>query len=156
MQFCITYISKATKLMSETELAAVLKESISWNKDHGITGMLLYIQGELLHHKEGRFIQALEGRETDVRETFEKIRKDKRHFNVSVLNETPLVLRNFEDWTMGFQSLDVKEYLSLPARFELNEDFLKYKQADSLNSALEFIKQFYSLNLSFGQKKDTL
>lgn len=142
--------------MSEAELADVLEASISWNKDHGITGMLLYIQGDLLHHKEGRFIQAIEGRENDVRQTFERIRKDKRHFNISVLNETPLVSRNFAKWTMGFQSLNAKEYMNLPGRFELNEDFLRYDQADSLNSALEFIKQFYSLNLSFGQNKETL
>jgi hypothetical protein len=98
----------------------------------------------------------LEGKETDVRETFGKIRKDERHFHVSVLHETALVSRNFPKWSMGFKSLNEKEYLNLPGRFELNEDFLKYDPRNSLNSALEFVKQFYSLNVAFGRNKDNL
>ena len=140
--------------MSEPELDALLDESRSWNVDHGITGMLLYIQGELLQHKEGRFIQALEGNESDVREIFSKIKTDKRHFNVSVLIETSMLSRNFKDWTMGFKSLDSKEYQSLPNKFELDEDFLNYVPVNSFNPALDFIKQFYSLNMAFGQNKD--
>lgn len=138
--------------MSDPELAALLSESTNWNKQHGVTGMLLYINGEMLQHKEGRFIQALEGNETDVREIFAKIRTDERHFNVYVVIETPILSRNFTDWSMGFKSLDANDYLNIPGRFELNEDFLKYDQINSFKPALDFIKQFYSLNLNFGHK----
>ncbi len=139
--------------MSDPDLVALLEESINWNKDRGITGMLLYIQSDLLQHKEGRFIQALEGKEKDVREIFTKIKKDERHFNVSVLNESPLITRNFAKWSMGFKSLNAKEFLESSGRFELNEDFLQHDPANPLNPALDFIKQFYNLNLNFQQNK---
>jgi hypothetical protein len=154
MNICITYISKATKQMLEADLDALLQECISWNKAHGITGMLLYIQSEMLEHKEGRFIQALEGKKKVVQETFAKIKTDHRHFDVTVLSEIPLSSRNFSKWSMGFKSLNEKEFMESPGRFELNPDFLKYSSASNLNPALDFIKQFYSLNLSFKHNKD--
>jgi hypothetical protein len=155
MYFCITYISKAKKQMSKLELNAILDESIIWNRDHNITGMLLYIESELLNHKEGRFIQALEGKEADVREVFKMIKKDDRHFNISLLSETPLITRNFPKWSMGFKSIHPKKYLN-SGRFELNAGFLKYDPVNALNPALDFIKQFYSLNMNSGNNNGTL
>jgi hypothetical protein len=148
MYFCLTYISKAKKLMSDQDLLYILDESIRWNGDHGVTGMLLYMRSELLNHKEGRFVQALEGKEVDVREIFRKIKADERHFNVTKLGETTLITRNFESWQMGFKSIEANDYLRLPGRFELNEKFLKHNPADFFNPALNLLKQFYNLNLN--------
>jgi hypothetical protein len=149
MYFCITYISKATKELTDRELASILEESISWNADHQITGMLLYMRSDLLNHKEGRFIQALEGREADVKEIFGKIHDDKRHFEVTKLGESVLTARNFKSWEMGFKSIYADEYLKLPGHFELDEDFLKYNPADFFNPALSLLKQFYTLNSNY-------
>jgi hypothetical protein len=154
MIFSITYISKAKKTMSDLELVALLDKSRNRNNHRGITGMLLYIQSGLLQHKEGRFIQALEGKEADVRELFSKIKKDERHFDVSVLIETTMLSRNFMDWSMGFKSLNSTEYQNMADRFELNKDFLNYDKVNSFNPALDFIKQFYSLNMTFGRNKN--
>src|SRR3954468_16894005 len=86
MIFYLIYISKAKRLMQEDELVALLNESRNWNNDHGLTGMLLYVEGRFIEQNEGRFMQVLEGDERQVKSIFEKIKTDVRHFHIIVLD----------------------------------------------------------------------
>ena len=52
--FRMAYVSTASKLFDPAELRDMLKESNLRNKEAGITGMLLY--------KDGQFMQVLEGK----------------------------------------------------------------------------------------------
>jgi hypothetical protein len=148
MLFCITYISKATKSMSEEDLTALLQESRDWNVSHDLTGMLLYIRSELLQHKEGRFIQTLEGDEADVKDIFKNIQKDKRHFHIKQLNALPVKSRNFNGWSMGFEALEDTQYTKLSGSFKLDEDFLNEEPVTIYTPALDLLKSFYSLNVN--------
>jgi hypothetical protein len=110
------YASAAVKLFSEEELVELLAKSRANNAPLGVTGMLLY--------RDGNFMQALEGEESSVRDLFEKISRDARHKSVSIIHEASVDERQFPDWSMGFRDLNSPDVLSLPGYSEfLNKSF---------------------------------
>lgn len=92
----VVYASVATEPFSDERLAALLTSSREANARADVTGMLL--------HREGRFIQFLEGPERTVRELMARIAQDRRHGRVRTLLEDPVTERQFPEWTMGFAS----------------------------------------------------
>ncbi|MEM7342974.1 MAG: BLUF domain-containing protein [Chloroflexota bacterium] len=96
--FSIIYASASVKFFSKEDLIELLKTFKSKNMAKGITGMLLY--------KDGNFIQAIEGHEEDVIELYQKIVNDPRHTNVIQLGRQPIFERQFPDWSMGFRNID--------------------------------------------------
>ncbi|NCV38941.1 MAG: BLUF domain-containing protein [Betaproteobacteria bacterium] len=73
-------------------------ESMRHNSDHSITGLLLYDQGS--------FCQVLEGEKKDLKNLYKKIEKDPRHFNVNLISEKDIDIREFSAWSMRFINLD--------------------------------------------------
>ena len=57
-----------------------------------------------LAHDDLWFIQVLEGEEATVKSTFDRILKDPRHANVSIVSKGLVPSRLFGDWSMGFAS----------------------------------------------------
>lgn len=104
--FFIMYGSSATKYFSRTDLLDLLMKARRYNTEVGITGILLY--------KEGNFIQVLEGEEQAVRTLFQKIEQDPRHLGVIVLLQGVEAERQFPDWSMGFRDLNDPEVIALP------------------------------------------
>ena len=96
--FYLIYISTASGPMADDDLVALLDQSRRKNADLGITGMLVY--------QLGNFMQLLEGDEAVVRNLFETIKRDKRHFAVISIITGTSTDRNFDDWSMGFCNLD--------------------------------------------------
>ena len=90
----LIYVSAATRLMDDTALAALLDESRAHNVRDGITGMLLY--------NEGNFIQVLEGPPEAVRACYARIQLDERHTRVTTVLEDEGGARDFGAWSMGF------------------------------------------------------
>ena len=75
--------------------ASILLEHARRNNEKaGVTGMLLY--------KDGNFMQVLEGEERVVQALSAKIGRDPRHEKMVTLLEGPLAEREFSDWSMGF------------------------------------------------------
>ncbi|WP_314425753.1 BLUF domain-containing protein [uncultured Microbacterium sp.] len=95
--FSLVYCSTATRPFDDVELAELLAGSREHNHAQGITGMLLY--------RDGEFVQILEGDRHDVEQLMERIGRDPRHTDVRILLEEPLHERRFEEWTMGYQAL---------------------------------------------------
>ena len=93
----LVYCSSATRRFGEPELAELLTVSRAGNTARGITGLLLY--------RDGEFVQILEGARSHVEELMRTIDRDPRHTDVRVLLEEPLHERRFAEWTMGYQSL---------------------------------------------------
>ena len=108
--FYMIYVSSSTAPLSSDDLMALLEGARKHNASQGITGMLLY--------KEGNFMQALEGEEGVVRPLFERIQRDPRHSGVVVLLEGELEQRQFPDWSMAFQDLNSAEARSIPGYSE--------------------------------------
>jgi hypothetical protein len=93
----VVYASTAAKPFSEQQLETHLKSYRERNGKRGITGMLLY--------KDGNFMQCLEGPKTVVSALLAKIQSDPRHRDVNVLLCEENVEREFSEWTMGFKKL---------------------------------------------------
>jgi hypothetical protein len=90
----VVYASVATVPFSGEQLAGLLTASREANRRADVTGLLL--------HRDGRFIQFLEGPERTVRALMARIAQDRRHVRVRTLLEDAVDRRQFSDWTMGF------------------------------------------------------
>jgi hypothetical protein len=108
--FCIAYVSTASKLFGPAELREMLKESNKHNKEAGVTGMLLY--------KDGQFMQVLEGEAEAVTETFSRISKDSRHHGIKVLLKGAVQERRFPGWSMAFRDLNLPDHQDVPGYSE--------------------------------------
>lgn len=93
----VAYVSSAMHRMTDDELAAILDVSRERNARDGITGLLLYSDGD--------FIQVLEGPEAPVRAAVARIRKDDRHTHFTILLDQPIGERVFAGWAMGFKNV---------------------------------------------------
>lgn len=107
----LIYISTARVALTPAELDGILAVSRRNNARVGVTGLL--VAGGR------RFLQALEGPEAAVAETFERIGKDPRHFAMVTLRRDAITARAFAGWDMGFQrGAEVGAATSLPAIVE--------------------------------------
>lgn len=91
---------------NESYLSSILQACMRSNKLTDITGMLLY--------QDGRIMQVLEGEEVVIKALYEKIQKDKRHYDVFLLDESPISHRSFPDWSMGFRDINAYELSKFP------------------------------------------
>jgi hypothetical protein len=88
------YVSSATKLFDEAALLELLRKARGRNALVGVTGMLLY--------RDGNFMQVLEGPASALDEVLARIERDPRHHGLLVLSSKPIEQREFGDWSMGF------------------------------------------------------
>ena len=92
----IIYASRATGLTGaevRRDHDDILASSQRNNGMDGVSGLLL--------SKSGRYLQLLEGPPESVDVTFDRIRRDPRHADVIVLDESAEAERVFADWTMA-------------------------------------------------------
>lgn len=95
----VAYVSDATQAHSEEDLGSLLQTSREHNEAVGVTGMLV--------HRDGRFVQVLEGPENVTRDLLARIVKDPRHENVRFLVVQRIRRRSFGEWTMGYEPMTV-------------------------------------------------
>jgi hypothetical protein len=91
------YVSRSSYPFTDDDLANLLLTSRANNARLGITGMLL--------HREGRFIQVLEGPDEAVRERLAVIARDPRHTAVHTIVDERVEKRLFPAWTMGYRAV---------------------------------------------------
>lgn len=99
--FYLIYSSYAATPLTDQELTDLLTLSRQRNRFRSITGVLFYF--------EGKFIQLLEGNETDIKLLYAGIYNDPRHENISLHKEGLLTQRNFPDWTMAFKPISADD-----------------------------------------------
>lgn len=94
----LVYASRNLLQGSDDEVTAsvrqILEASQRNNRVIGVTGALMF--------NGGAFAQVLEGPRSGVEETFERIQRDERHGEVTVLQCGPVEARGFPDWSMAF------------------------------------------------------
>ena len=91
--FRLCYISSSRVPIDVALVDDILAVSRRNNRAAGLTGLLVAGQR--------RFLQLLEGEERSVRATYQRIRRDPRHFACVSVNEGPITSRQFGDWDMG-------------------------------------------------------
>ncbi|MGI8650719.1 MAG: BLUF domain-containing protein [Rubrobacter sp.] len=108
--FFLTYASSATGTFLKEDLALLLAQCRENNSALGITGMLLY--------KDGNFMQVLEGEEEAVRKLYAKIESDPRHKGTIVFQQGYAEERQFPNWSMGFRDLNSSGVGNIPGYSE--------------------------------------
>ncbi len=89
----LVYVSSATGIITPEEVSAILEASRRNNAAAGITGLLLY--------NGRRFLQAIEGEESAVQATYERIKSDPRHHGLAIVTSREADGRMFADWSMA-------------------------------------------------------
>ncbi len=131
----LLYASNTSRDQSDPGLDNFLAASRKNNVKAGITGVLLYI--------EGGFMQILEGDAPAVTETYNRISKDRRHWNTTVLLDRT-ASRAFGDWSMGFTRL-VKD--SDLGAFALTEDAIHGRLKPGASAEIvTLLRTFYRVN----------
>lgn len=106
----LIYASSATRLLETAELLELLEISRRNNHRVGVTGVLLY--------KDGNFMQVLEGEPGAVRQVFDRISRDPRHSGILVLRHAEHAQRDFPEWSMAFHDLNSPEARAVPGYSE--------------------------------------
>ena len=97
----LIYASVATQELGTEQLTDLLRQSREANERVGLTGMLLY--------SDGNFFQVLEGEPEEVDKLYEKLHQDKRHTQLTLIIREQIVSRSFGDWSMGFSNISLNE-----------------------------------------------
>ncbi len=111
----LVYRSKATAKFSEDDLLKITSDSIPFNRENNITGILLF-DGEY-------FFQVLEGKSDVVHALYEHIKGDSRHTNIVKVTELVVHKRDFGEWLL--RALTVNEGSRcywLPSDLTLNRE----------------------------------
>jgi hypothetical protein len=88
----LTYVSRAARGLGEADLRAIDEVSIALNALGAITGFLVY---------DGvAFMQIIEGTAPALAALLQRLLQDKRHHDVTIVDERPISARSFGDWSM--------------------------------------------------------
>jgi hypothetical protein len=128
------YVSSEVITFTEERLQKLLEISRRKNSECGVTGLLLYVNGN--------FIQLLEGAKKDVLVTISRIRADNRHRGMNTLLDAECEKRDFENWSMGFKRVDGLEAETFSGYSEfLSRDNDPSAQASAARQMLAFFKE---------------
>lgn len=134
----LIYVSSASKLFMPEELDLLMSKSRFKNAHFGVTGCLIYHQGNIL--------QYLEGSKASIDFIYGSIVMDSRHSGIQRLCYGPVDQRSFSDWTMALKYIpEVEHYYT--SLYMLFEDMMDKKQVDTLcKQARVFFKTFLQIN----------
>ena len=104
--FSLVYLSSGTNRFSSRELGDILAVSRRNNTASGVTGLLLY--------RDGNLMQVLEGEELVVRALYDRIERDPRHHGLIPVWEAEEPDRQFPDWSMAFRDLAEVDGAAVP------------------------------------------
>lgn len=104
----LIYKSVATDGLSLEQIEQMLVKARMYNNSVGITGMLLYSNGD--------FVQYLEGDDATIDVLYEKIEQDTRHYKSVLLFESVIEKRMFKDFDMSFQHISATQMNPLLAK----------------------------------------
>ena len=90
----IIYVSSATKYLNSEEIESFLLKTREKNAINGITGVLLYADGD--------FFQVIEGPKIKMINLFQNIQKDSRHRGILTMVNIEIEEKHFPNWNMGF------------------------------------------------------
>jgi hypothetical protein len=92
----LIYQSKSSQDFGTLHLFNLLTEARQRNKRLGITGHLLYL--------DGQFTQCIEGSSASIDALWESLLRDVRHHDIELLARYSITQRRFPEWTMAFSS----------------------------------------------------
>lgn len=112
----LIYVSLADHAMTPDELRALLAQARIYNREHGITGLLIYRNRE--------FMQLIEGERDEVLALYRHIENDPRHQQVYRIWEGPIAARSCQDFAMGYAEPADQTWHALPDGRQVLDDGL--------------------------------
>jgi len=137
----LVYTSQATILFTKRELLDLLHESRGFNMVDNISGVLM--------HKQGYFLQVIEGQPEAIDNLISRLEKDPRHSNIKILYKSIIFERLFQNWAMGCADFDDPALSMLPG---LRTDLADSKVVEDLVNRLPEVANFLIENLTDSQK----
>lgn len=130
----IAYQSRASYPMSDANLEDLLFDARRTNQQHGLSGALLY--------NDGDFFQFIEGPRKALREVYARICRSSQHYGVRELMHATAHRRFFDGWDMGFTVPQRSQILRLSQANWLGglSDQLR---EDNPSSGLRMLLQFW-------------
>jgi Sensors of blue-light using FAD len=101
----VAYVSTADTPLAVPELERLHQQAMARNGRHGVTGVLLY--------NDGNFMQYIEGPAAEVDRLYQSIRADVRHRALIELLNEPVAHRSFAQWHMGLAQATDSDVLAL-------------------------------------------
>ncbi|RMD92616.1 MAG: BLUF domain-containing protein [Alphaproteobacteria bacterium] len=139
----LVYVSQADPKLTAEDLEEILKTSRAYNAAHGITGILLFVEGE--GRERGRFMQLLEGDAEEVEKLRRRIFADPRHHTKIVLERGEKPQRDFAGWSMAYKAMEHSELKAHPAFADLGEESFEARCArDGMSQALRHLCDFWA------------
>jgi hypothetical protein len=92
--YCSKNLIEGEDAKRDAEIAQILQTARRKNKEQNVTGALLF--------NSGYFAQALEGPRLAIEQIFERIQRDPRHGDVTVLSSQTDGRRDFPEWSMAY------------------------------------------------------
>lgn len=127
----LLYVSAARRLLEPAELAEIVDQSRRNNARNGITGMLLY--------HDGNIMQAVEGPRAAVTALLERLRNDPRHRGLTVILDGDGHEREFAEWTMACIASDA---LPVEDRAAVSRFFEDEQAMSGPGTALRLLRGF--------------
>lgn len=90
----LSYLSEAVSDFSFLGLIRLLDSARRFNKNNGVTGILLY--------DNQQFGQIIEGERADVMKAWRRIQDDKRHHRIELLEIREIAERSYPNWLLRF------------------------------------------------------
>jgi hypothetical protein len=92
--YCSKNLIEGENAKRDAEIGRILQTARRKNKEQNVTGALLF--------NSGYFAQALEGPRLAIEQIFERIQRDPRHGDVTVLSSQTDGRRDFLEWSMAY------------------------------------------------------
>ncbi|MBI1212000.1 MAG: hypothetical protein GC190_11090 [Alphaproteobacteria bacterium] len=136
----LLYVSSSVGHVSDDEIAQILHRARRNNARNGITGMLLYC--------DGNFLQLLEGEDEAVETTFRRIKRDPHHRDIHVMLDDKNVSQHaFADWSMGFEKLQKASNPEKEAAFEISRMAIeRHLEPGEFWVVRRMMETFYEIN----------
>jgi hypothetical protein len=134
----LIYASKISPTFPYEEINSIVSTSESNNKLVNVTGVLCY--------SNKYFLQCLEGTRDNVNSLYDKILKDKRHYDATILKYDEVAEREFNDWSMGYIP-PAKFSEALVTKFSGEKDFNPYNMnGDRCHKLLKALRDKKAMN----------
>ena len=136
----LLYVSTARHFLDDQELEALLDQARARNRTAGLTGMLIYA--------EGNFLQYVEGPRHEVEALVARLERDTRHHGIIRLIDGYIDRRIFSDWSMGYRSLGKGESHKVLGALDLARQPLRSGlPGDTPRDLVMFMESFYRSSL---------
>jgi hypothetical protein len=101
----LTYVSRAVRGLADTDLLAIEQISLALNAIAGITGFLVF---------DGvAFMQIIEGPAVPLAGLLQQLLQDKRHHDLTIVDERSISARSFGKWSMKLVKVGPDEAIEL-------------------------------------------